>query len=251
MTEYMQLVAAFKELMEQGETDQWKLAEIVYLAIDDEGIKPSTFAKDVGRSVQTVRKYRQAYEYKQLNEIVISDNDMSFADVIVLASMTEDRAAAVQILAGVTGKPIGTVKSDTDAINIVKDFLVDNPELVTAALKDEKARSAVASAAFKAATEDVVAEASGITKEAAKTKAPKKNTSSRAVEVERIKLKAAMAGRWANGNMPELMRDVEALAPYMTEDELMFVWENLGTAYDLVAQARLTVKGLISAKAAV
>ena len=178
-------------------------------------------------------------------------SEHTFADIYVLAGMSEDRAAAVQILAGVTGKPIGTVKSDTDAINIVKDFLVDNPELVTAALKDEKARSAVASAAFKAATDDVVAEATGITKEAVKEKTPKKNTSSRAVEVERVKLKAAMAGRWAKGNMPELVRDVEALAPYMTEDELMFVWENLGIAYDLVAEARTAVKALITAKAMV
>ena len=249
--EYKQLVAAFIELMERGEVDQWKLAETAFLATQIEGMTTTQFALDVNRATGTVTKYVLAYKWGQLNESIVSDDGFSFADALVLSNMSEDRAAAVQILAGVTGKPIGTVKSDTDAINIVKDFLVDNPELVTAALKDESARSAVASAAFKAATEDVVAEASGITKEAAETKAPKKNTSSRAVEVERVKLKAAMAGRWAKGNMPELVRDVEALAPYMTGDELMFVWENLGMAHDLISEARTSVKALMAAKTSV
>ncbi len=247
---YEQLVAAFVEMMEVGEADQWKLAEIAYLAISA-GKTGAEFGADTGYAKGTINKYVAAYRYNQANQAVVSDDHLTFADVVTLAAMSEDRAAAVQILAGATGTPIGTVKSDTEAINVVRDFLVDNPDLMKDALKDDAARSAVASAAFKAASEDVVAEASGITKEAAEKKTPKKNTTSRAVEVERVKYKASMAGRWAKGNMPELMRDVEALAPYMTEDELMFVWEQLGTAFDLIAEARASVKACIQAKASV
>ncbi len=250
MTEYMQLVAAFKELMQQGDKDQWKLAEIAYLASSEHG-GVKQFAADTGYAPNTISRYIATYKFRESSEIIPSEDDLPFADMYVLAGMSEDRAAAVQILAGATGTPIGTVKSDTEAINVVRDFLTDNPELVKDALKDDKARSAVASAAYKAASEDVVAEATGITKEAVKEKAPKKNTSSRAVEVERVKYKASMAGRWAKGNMPELMRDVEALAPYMTGEELMFVFEQLGMAFDLIAQTRASVKALMSAKTTV
>ena len=244
--EYMQLVAAFKELMEHGEKDQWKLAEIAYLASEDGYGGVTEFAKDTGYAAGTIHKYIKAYKWGQENESSLSET--TFADVYVLAAMTEERAAAVQILAGATGKPIGTVKSDTEAINIVKDFLVGNPELVKDALKDEAARSAVASAAFKAASEDVVAEASGITKEAAKEKAPKKNTSMRAVQVEQLKYKAASVGRWAEGNLPALVREAEALAEYMTADELDFIFVQLGMAHDLISEARNIVNELRKAK---
>ncbi len=244
MTEYMQLVAAFKELMEQGETDQWKLAEIAYLASTEYG-GSTAFAKDVGRTVGTINKYVAAYKW---NENLVADEVFSFADALVLANMTEDRAAAVQILAGATGTPIGTVKSDTEAINIVKDFLVGNPELVKDALKDDKARSAVASAAFKAASEDVVAEATGVTKEAARAKAPVKNTSTRAVQVEQLKYKASRVGHWAEGNLPSFVREAEALAEYMTAEELDFIVEQLGKAHALIIEAQSIVNELRRAK---
>lgn len=242
---YEQLVAAFKELMTRGEKDQWKLSEIAYLAINDEGIKPSKFAGDVGLGVDTVRKYRKTFMWR---ESQTSGLDYTFADAVVLANRGEVDGTAIQVLAGAMGKPIGSIKSDTEAINIVKDFLVENPELVKGALKDEAARSAVASAAFKAASEDVVAEASGITKEAAREKAPKKNTSMRAVQVEQLKYKAASVGRWAEGNLPALVREAEALAEYMTADELDFIFVQLGMAHDLISEARNIVNELRKAK---
>ena len=92
MTEYMQLVAAFKELMEVGDKDQWKLAEIAYLASAEHG-GITQFAKDTGYAVDTIRRYIGAYKWSQDNETMVSDH--SFADVLVLSNMSEDRAAAV------------------------------------------------------------------------------------------------------------------------------------------------------------
>jgi len=132
-------------------------------------------------------------------------------------------------------------------VQAVQNFLVENPELVKDALKDESARSAVASAAFKAASEEVVAEATGVTKEAAKKEAPKKNVTHRAVEVEQLKYKATQVGRWALGNVPSLVRECEELAPYMTRDELEYVYNQLGAAYDLIAGARSQVAELMKA----
>ena len=42
--EYKQLVAAFIELMERGEVDQWKLAETAFLATQIDGMTTNQFA---------------------------------------------------------------------------------------------------------------------------------------------------------------------------------------------------------------
>jgi hypothetical protein len=240
MNNYQELVAEFKELMERGEKDQRKLAELAYLAIDELGHKPSEFAKDVGRQVDTVRKYRMAYVWEQENP----DRDLDFADVLVLANMSEDRATAVQVLAGATGKPIGTVKSDTEAINIVQDFLTHNPDMLKEALKDDKARQAVASAAYKAAAEQVVEGAEGIVREAAgkpKSKPKPDPRGLKALEIERLKHDVARAAR-ENGMLTNRWeRDLDYLMPDMSTDELEFVFNELGRIIDRTSQLRLTV----------
>jgi len=247
---YEQLVAAFTELMVRGEKDQWKLAQIVYLASKDHGgIKK--FALAVDRSESTISNYKRSYDWKAANPVRVQD--LTFADVNVLVHMDEYSGLAVQVLSGITDadgntKAIATLKTDKERITIVRNFLVENPELVKEALKDDDARSAVAAAAFKAATEGVVAEATGITTKAAKEKAPKRNVSERAVQVEQLKYRASRIGHWAEGNVPSIIRDTVELAEYMTEDELLFVFDQLGTAYDVIGTSRATIRDLIAVK---
>jgi hypothetical protein len=242
MNNYQELVTEFKALMEKGEKDQWKLAEIAFLASQEHGgIK--AFAQDVGRAPNTISMYVGAYKYRETNEIIVSDNDFSFADVITLAAMSEDRGNAVQILAGAMGKPIGTVKSDTEAINIVQAFLTENPELVKEALKDDDARSAVASAAFKAAKEDVVAEATGIAKEAAggKVKPKVDKRGMKAVEIQRLLHDVQRASRENGALTSRWSRDFDALKDDMSVDELTEIHDALGLMYDRIYELRAMV----------
>ena len=240
-----QLIAAWNETMERGETDQWKLAEIAFLAGElHGGIK--AFAEGTKYTAKTISRYKTTYMWGQANGT--TSYHLSFAEAFTLANMSEDRAAAVMTLADMDDKSVNTVREDKERVKVVEDFLIQNPELVKDALKNADARSAVAAAAFKAATEDVVVEATGITKEAAKEKTPKKNTSMRAAQVEQLKYKASRVGHWAESNLPSIIRETEALAEYMTEDELLFVFNQLGLAHDLISQARATVRDLVASK---
>jgi len=241
MNNYQELVTQFKELMESGESVQWELAELAYLASETHGgIKQ--FAKDTGYKADTIGKYKRAYVWVQENPH--RDEDLSFADIMVLTNMSEDRATAVQVLAGATGKPIGTVKSDTEAINIVQDFLTHNPDMLKEALKDDKARQAVASAAYKAAAEQVVEGAEGIVREAAgkpKGKPKPDPRGLKALEIERLKHDVARAAR-ENGMLTNRWeRDLDSLMPDMSPDELEFVFNELGRIIDRTSQLRLKV----------
>jgi len=246
--DYQELVSQFKELMESGESVQWELAEVAFLASEAEHGGLKQFAADTGYAVKTIDRYKKAYSWKMANQITLSERDLSFADVYVLASMSEDRAAAVQVLAGATGKPIGTVKSDTEAINTVRDFLTENPELVKDALKDDDTRSAVASAAFKAATEDVVAEAEGVTKTAAKDKLPTATPGGQnAVQIQRLILEITRAAR-ENGLVTERWgRDFGALVEYMNAEELSFIDEQLGLIMVKTGELRTIVRNHMKA----
>jgi len=251
MNNYQELVSQFKELMAKGEKDQWKLAELAFLASEAHGGLKQC-ATDTGYAYSTIKKYKGAYVYRQDNEKAVSDGSLSFADVITLADMSEDRAAAVQVLAGATGKPIGTVKSDTDAINIVQDFLTNNPNMLKEALKDDEARQAVASAAYKAAAEQVVEGAEGIVREAAgkpKSKPKPDPRGLKALEIERLKHDVARAAR-ENGMLSNRWeRDLDSLMPDMSPDELEFVFNELGRIIDRTSQVRLKVDAARKARA--
>ena len=234
---YTDLVADFKSIWESAEKDQWRLAELAVLASSKHG-GVSAFAKDVGRSPVTISKYIAAWKYREAN--LSREMDLNFADAYALAGMSEVRREAVRSLAAATGKPVNTVKSDTEAIKVVADFLTDNPDMLAEALKDDDARSAVTSAAFKAATSDVVATAEGITKEAADKKTPttRRPANMKAVEIERLKFDVARAAR-ENGLVSNRWeRDLRSLADAMSADELQFVYDELAKIADNITRLR-------------
>ena len=243
---YQQLVAAFTELMKRGEKDQWKLAETATIAIST-GKTAKEFGADTGYAKRTINQYIKAFAYRDgLGER--NHAHLTYADAVVMSKYSELKAQAIEILAGATGGALSTTSKDIEQVKLVQDFLIENPELVQAALKDDDARSAVASAAFKAASEDIVAEATGITTKAAREKAPKRNLSQRAVQVEQLKYRASRIGHWAEGNIPSIIRDTVDLAEYMTVEELSFVFDQLGQAHDVISQARTTIDDLRRAK---
>lgn len=254
MTEYQELVSQFKELMERGERDQWKLAETASLAVgskteDGEEVTATKFAKDTGYQKATVYKYLKAHAYRES----IDDRHITFADALVLGNASPERATAIDVLAGAMGKTISSARDDTEAVNIVQEFLTDNPELVTQALKDDDARSAVASAAFNAAKQDVVAGAEGLTKDAAKGKATAKPKADprgiKAVEIQRFLFDVQRAARENSLVTTRWQRDLDALKNDMSVDELTEVYDALGLMYDRIAAMRVDIDGVIKVRA--
>lgn len=242
--QFDKLVTSFRELMAKGDKDQWKLAEMAWTASENHG-GIARFAKATGYAANTISTYAKAFAMKQADH----SDSLVFADAAALAKMSPERGEAVQVLAGAMGRAINTTSKDSEAVSLVQDFLAENPELVTEALKDDDTRSTVVAAAFKAASEGMATEVTTGGKPKPMVKRPVRNTTSRAAEVERLKLSAAMTARWANGNLPALVRDTQALAEYMTQDELQLITDHLATASEAITAALNTIGALVKAAA--
>ena len=106
----------------------------------------------------------------------------------------------------------------------------------------------MASAAFKAATEDVVVAAEGITKVAAKDKVPEGTAQGiRSVEIQRFKLEVARAGKEGTLNNRRWSTTFEMLAPDMNEEEIVFIDEQLGLAMMGLSDMRKLVRSHMTA----
>jgi len=137
----MELVAVFKAAFTKGEEAMWSAAEACWLAVED-GHSRNKFAKLTGQSPTTIVTYFKVWEMKQ------AQPDLSFPDAAVLAIRSPETQEAMKLLADATGKSLQTVKSDTEAINTVRDFIKSNPEMMKEALEDDETRSEVVSAAY-------------------------------------------------------------------------------------------------------
>ena len=242
---FEQLVAAFKELMEKGEKDQWKLSEIAFLAGEMHGgIK--AFADAVGYNADVISKYKKTYIYGQANQSI--STDYTFAEAYTLATMSEDRAAALQILASIQDadgktKGINTVRGDKEAVAIVQSFIVANPALMTEAMKDDATRSAIATQAYDASRAQVVAEAEGITVEAAGGRT--------AVEVDRRGQKAVRISQFLHGLtsasrgngllMDRWETEFDAIEEWMSAPEIDTAYYELGLMFDRIVELRTHV----------
>ena len=237
--EYQKLVSEFKTLMARGEKDQWKLAQLAYLAIDGMGHKPAEFAADTGHKVDTIRKYRKTHQWR----LDHPDDLLVFSDAFVMATASPERAEAIQVLADITDRSVATAARDTENIAKVRDFMNQNQDLMVEAMKDDDTRQKVVTAAFHAASEDIVKEATRATKEAAKEAHKPKPTLTKAALTELLH-KTINSGIWGKTNLPMLTDQLDLLAGKIGQLELTAYRENLQPAMDAMADLVTTMDAM-------
>ncbi len=189
------LADTFRVLFDRADDDQWDLAHIAFAATKRSGTTVEGFAEMVGKAPGTIRKYRIAYAWRQRN---LHDHaDARFTDV-----------AALMIKADLDEFDLETATQEChrQAVDAVRELIIENPDLMIEAMKDDATRSVLIAQAFEAEQNEIVGAAERITRDAADGRS----------DTGSVKTRLAVFQGDAEGPMAGIARDLQKGWPRMS-----------------------------------
>ncbi len=108
LASYRSAVSEVKRLLRESEDDMWRVAELTYQMVDEQGVKAADWAADTGLSTTRVNSYRKVW--KRFASKKDRFDGRTFNDHCELAAQSETVARELLAEAVRTGQSVGIVR---------------------------------------------------------------------------------------------------------------------------------------------